>query len=72
MALPLWFLCHAERRSIIKRQEERATMHWQRHLLLKRKKHTTLNEQLIANGQMKNQIKTCNWLSKKQNNSNEY
>ena len=36
----------------------------------KKKKHTTLNEQLVANGQMKNQIKACDWLSKKQNDSN--
>ena len=28
MALPLWFLRGVERRSIIKRQEKRPTMHW--------------------------------------------
>ena len=45
MALPLWFLCHAERRSIIKRQEE-GNNALAETSVAKKKTHTTLNEQL--------------------------
>ena len=60
MALPLWFLWQwVERRSIIKRQEERPTMHWRQikgtscckirnetnKILINKQRHTNVNTQ---------------------------